>query len=244
VRPNSASNCPVSTWNSCVERHPRLRAVVLSEIVVVVPPAVDQVAVVPRVDAVGGERVGAPRRQVRRRHDAGQQAGEVGEVARDGRDVRQFLGADVAADLLRGDVDDRRLAADRDRFLERADFERDVDRQLVANGERDVAAEKFLEALQLRRDLIFTRRQRRREPRSVGSADHVAEVARVLVRHRDGHAGQRGLLLIDDAAAHFSRALLSERERGSGEEEERDERQTTRTNTHIRPPCQSNRVSE
>ena len=140
-----------------VERHARLRAVVLTEIIVVVPRAVHQVAVVARIDAVGGQRVGTPRRQVRGRDDAGKQAGEVGEVARDARNVRQLFRADVAADLLRRDVDDRRLAGHRNRLFERAELELDVDGHLVADGQHDVAADEPLEALELRRDLILAR---------------------------------------------------------------------------------------
>ena len=48
-----------------------------------------------------------------------------------------------------------------------AELELDVDVELIADRERDVAAQEFLEALELRGHLIAAGRQRRHEPRTV-----------------------------------------------------------------------------
>ena len=191
-----------------VERHARLGAVVLPQVVVVVPAAVHQVAVVARVDAVGRQRVRSPRRQVRRRHDAGQQAGEVGEVARDARDLGELLGGDVAANLLRRHVDERRLRGDGDGLLDAAELELNVDVHLVADRDRDVAPQEFLEALDLRRDLIAAGRQRGDEPHAVGAAQRLAKRSRVLIGDGDRDPGQGAGLLVGHPPSHLRRAFL------------------------------------
>ena len=218
-----------------LERHARLRAVVLAEVIVVVPGAIHQVAVVARVDAVGGQRVGTPRGKISCRHHARQQAGEIGEVAGNRRDVRELPGGDVAADLLRGDVDDGRFAAHRHGFLQRADLERHVDRQLVAYGEREVAADEFLESRELRRDLIPAGRKCGHEPRAVRSADDIAEVARLLIGDGDGHTRESGLLLVDHPTPYLGGALLCERV-GRGEtQRQANQRTAMEVSTHVGP---------
>ena len=107
-----------------LDRHAHLAAVVLAQVVVVVPGAVDQERVVARVHAIGRDRLRSPRRQVRHLDDARQQRGEPEPVARDTRQLRQVLGVDVAADLLRRHVDERRLGRHGNRLLERAELER------------------------------------------------------------------------------------------------------------------------
>ena len=129
-----------------LDRHAHLAAVVLAQVVVVVPGAVDEERVVARVHAVGRDRLRAPRRQVRHLHDPRQQGGEAEPVARDARQLGQVLGVEIAADLLRGHVDDRRLARHRDRLFQRAQLEADRHRRRRADDDRQIASQEALEA--------------------------------------------------------------------------------------------------
>ena len=99
------------TWNSWIglDRGPRLRAGALADDVVVVVAAVQHVVVVARILAVHRDRIAAERLGADRGHDAGEQADEADEVAVDRRQLDELARGDVAADFLRGDVDDRRL---------------------------------------------------------------------------------------------------------------------------------------
>ena len=134
----------------------------------------------------------------------------------DGSSMSSF-DADVAADLLRGDVDERRFGRHGDGFRDRPDLQRHVHRGGLPDLEPHVLARVFLEPLQLGGDLVHAGHEAADEVDALGGADRFAEHAVVLIAHDDRHAGQDGALRIDNLAAHFRRSLL--RGRGGGHEQ-------------------------
>ena len=104
-------------------------------------------------------------------------------------------------------VDERRLAGDRNRLFERADFERDVEPDELLHADRD--------AFSLERLVALHRRLHGVGPWLDGGegilADpvghRVARDAVPVVDHRDGHAGNHALRILDDAAQAALRRL-------------------------------------
>ena len=128
------------------ERRARLRAEPLAQVVVVVVAAVDHVVVRRRVLAVDVDRVGAKRDGRTVRHHARQQAEEFDVVPIHRRHLGDVFARDVAADLGRGGVDERRLRGHGHRLFDAADFELQVDGGGSSDRQHNVAADRFLEA--------------------------------------------------------------------------------------------------
>jgi hypothetical protein len=143
------------------------------------------------------------------------------EVAVDRGQVDQLLAGDVAADLLRREVHERRLGRHVDGLFERPDLQRDVNRGGLADLEPDVLARVLLEPLKPRADLVDARHQAAHEVRAVGGADGLAEHAGVLVLDRDGNAREHRSLRVDHAAAHLRDPLL--RRGGAGGKQDHDD---------------------
>ncbi len=193
---------------------PRLRAGALTDDIVVVVAAVQHVVVAARIRSVHRNRIRAERLGADARDDAREQADEADEVAIDRRQVDELAAADVAADFLGRDIDERRLGRHAHDFLDAADGELQIERRRLADFEADVAQPQLLESLQLGGDLVHTWRQAADEICSVRAADGLAEhPCRLVLRdHRCPRHG--GALRVNDLALDLGRSLLRERVRG------------------------------
>jgi len=88
-----------------------------------------------------------------------------------------------------GRIDERRIAGDRDRFLQLADIELDVQRHELLGADADALVLEFLEARQFRRDGVDTGVHRRKVILAAFVGDRITARAVVLAEQRDGHAG-------------------------------------------------------
>jgi len=217
-----------------LERRPRLGPGALADHVVVVVPAVEQVVVVAGILAVDAHGVGAKRLRRDVGDDARQQADEPDVVAVDRGQVGELAVVDVSADLLRGDVDDRRLRRHRQLLAHSADLQAHVDRGRLADLEPDVALADALEARELRGELVGSGQDAGQVVASVAGRTGLAEDAAPLVLDDDRHSGQRCPLLIRHAPAQLGRALLGEGARGGKARDEGEERTGDRLDPHRR----------
>ena len=196
------------------DRRPRLGPRALPDDVVVVVAAVEHVVVVPGILAVHGNRIAAERFRADGGDDSGKQPDEADEIAVDAGQLHQRLAPDVAAELLRRHVHERRLARHGDGLLDRSDRQRDVDAGGLSDLEPQLPAIGFLEALELSRYLIGARDEAARDERAVGARHRLAEHARPFVPDDHRGARQNGPLFVDDASTQFRRALLRGGSRG------------------------------
>ena len=125
------------------------------------------------------------------------------EVARVGQRLELF-GFEDRGGSRRGDVDDRRGAADRHRFLQRCNFQLDVDRRGEADADVDAFADDRAKPAQLVLDRVDAGRQARKPVRALLITDRRP---RALERggggrHRD--AGQHAAARVCDAAVQRS----------------------------------------
>ena len=191
----------------------RLAADVRSALVVGVVRAVEHDVVGRGRLAVGLEAV-VQELAARNEHGAGRVADERHVVAIRRRQIVELLGRDVAADLRRRDVDERRFTGDRQRFGEAAHFHRQIQRGRLSDDERDSPAVQRLEAFELRGDAVPSGHELRSEVAALGAADELAHRTRIFVRDDDVHARQDATLGVNDSSAEFRRALLRQCRRG------------------------------
>ena len=142
----------------------------------VVVDAVEQVVVLRRPHAVGREHQRRARAGLRR-HDAGDQPGEHRVVAPVDRQVLDRVGFQRLADRAAAGLQQRRLRGHDDLIGQAARLQRDIDQRLLLNADRDAAAHRFLEALELDFDRVGA------------GADGREDVGAVLTRHRSEHEG-------------------------------------------------------
>ena len=109
--------------------------------------------------------------------------------------------------------DQRRVGRDGDRFLDGADFERDVEGDELLRADADAAALEGLEALHRRLDGVARRIERRERVLARRVRDRVARDAVGLVDQRDRDAGNHALRVLD-RAAHAALERLGERHPG------------------------------
>ena len=135
------------------------------------------------------------------------------DVAAAGRALQQLL-AEVDAGVGGGRVDDRRGAGDRDRFGNRGDAQRQVERHRLADLHDDVFTDDRAEALQLDLHRIDAGLQRREaiDAAGVGDAGHGARDQH-RAGQRDRDAGHRAALCIGHAHQDRTRLHL----RGDGQ---------------------------
>ena len=212
-----------------LDRRPRLHAGALADDVVVVVAAVDGVVVVARILPVDADRVAAERLGADRGHDAGEQPDEADEVAVDARQVHQGLARDVAADLLRGDVDERRPGAHRQGLLHAAHLHRHVDGGGAADFELQVAPLEGLESLQRGGHLVAARDEAAGDEGAGVAGQRLAEHPGVLIPDSHGDARQRGARPVEHATANLRRPLLRT---GRAHHQQPGEHPTVNTSTH------------
>ena len=165
-------------------------------------------------------RAGRIRRVVRR--DALDHQRQLGPVPPLQRQLRHLAAVDIAGDLRRGQVDERRLLAHGNRFLERGHLHRHPRHRRVRTDEQlDVGELRAGEAGKLDPQFVAAGRQA------------IQSIAALLRGHRDrlqagtdlggghGRAGQHALRLVDDDALH--RRVLLGGERWRQQERERDQ---------------------
>ena len=189
------------------ERGPHLRARARAERIVGIVAAVDRHEVVlarlPRGDD------GVVAHLVRRRElNAGHQGDGREVVAVHRRQLAQFVGADVAADLRARRVDERRLGGDFHRFRERSDAHRPVDDHRLPDLQDQAVAFERREALELRDHVVSAGAHLRRREAPIRAGQDLAERAGLLVGERDGHARQGAALFIRDPSGDFGGSLL------------------------------------
>src|SRR6185503_4088523 len=144
---------------------------------------------------------------------AGGELGEIGEIPADRRQVFHALGVDERADhVLR--LDQRRLPGDGHVFLDRPDFEREIQIGRLPDAQDDVGPFARSKSRELHRDLVGARRQARQKILAQLPGD--ADLRGVRLDLPDGHggAGQHASLLVGHLAAQRREARL--REAGSG----------------------------
>ena len=174
--------------------------------VVVVGPAVQHehdAGLVLTVDADAGRARTARRRQLH----AGQQGDEAGEVAARRRQVLQLLQGHVAADLGRGQVDQGRLAGNRDRLLQRPDLQRQVDLHRRPDLQDDVLGDELAEAREPRGERVRPGLQAGQRVLALGPRDGLAEGPGLFVGGDDGRAGEHAALLVENDSANRGRSL-------------------------------------
>ncbi len=141
----------------------------------------------------------------------------------------------VASDVDLAEVDDRGVRLDRNDFTDAAHFHGDVDDGGGAGGDRNPRLLLFLEAGELRGDLVGAEREQRRAIEPVGIRDDHALGAGVGVVDGDRDAGQQPARCILDRA--FNRAVdgLGLRVRAAGGQRQRSDERERRPN----PPTYS-----
>ncbi len=134
------------------------------------------------------------------------------------RNGRQPLGAELGADLGRGDIDDRRISRDGHRFLQCGNGHADIDIQGLSEREHDVLAPDGLKTGQLERQHVATGRQRWKAVAAVGLGDGglCADQCRRL--GGDGDSGEHALLGVGHDALQAALFEL----RGIDRESEKD----------------------
>ena len=180
--------------------------------------AVEQVVV--GADAAAAERdargvglillaveLGVPHRHHRRHGDADQEG-----VASGRRQRLERLAIQRSARRRGRRVDERRLSGHRDRFLEPADLERDVDRDELLGADRQALGLVPLVPGDLSLQGVAAWRDRREVVLAHVIGDHLARVVRRLVGQRDRHARHDAVGVVD-CSAHSAGELLRERQR-------------------------------
>jgi hypothetical protein len=123
-------------------------------------------------------------------------------------------------------VDDRRLAGDRQRFLERAQLQRDVQFNRRTDRDLNAVALKGAEAGQLIFELVGAGRQQRKQVRAGFRRDRCLRAldGRAAQRHRDpGHDGAR---FIDGFPDDFARGALRHHRGCEGDDENQNTQPT------------------
>ena len=176
--------------------------------------AFDQRTVLPRVAIREVGRLRAHRRAAdvdavqRHRRRGGQQRPHVARV----RNRRQHLLVVVGLHARRRGVDHRRLAADRDRLLQRRDVEGDVDLGIEAERDAHAVAHDVLETGEFIGQPVFSGGHRREpvEPRFIRDGRQLADLRRAGGGHRDAgkHAALGVLHFAADAAGRACAATL------------------------------------
>ena len=133
--------------------------------------------------------------------------GHQEDAAAGRRDRLQRFGVEHVAGRRVHRVDERRLAGDRDRFLERADFERDVQPDDLLHADGHVLPLECLVALHRRFDGVGTGFDGGEGVLAHTVGDRVARHAVRAVHHRHGHAGDDALRVFHHAA-HATRGRL------------------------------------
>ena len=193
-----------------LERRAYLGAGAGAQGVVAVVAAVDRHVVVLVRLPVRDDGVVAHLRGRRELH-AGQQGdgGEVVAVHR--RQFGQLAGADVAADVGGGEVDERAGAGDGHRLLKGANGHREIHGHRGADGEHQAGPLEGAEALERGDDAVAARHHGGEMVDAFGAGRGLAELPTVFVGDDDGDAGEGGPLFIESAAGDLRRPLLGER---------------------------------
>ncbi len=169
-----------------LDRDARLGPGPLSGDVVVVVAAVQHEVVVAGVLPVGDDGVlGERTARARDRDHARQQGDEADEAAVEAGQVGQLAAGDVAAHLLGGDVDERRLRGDRELLVGPAHLEADVHGGGLAHLQTHAPARVPLEPRPLGGELVHAGRHAAQEIGAVRAGDDLAEHARLLVPEHD-----------------------------------------------------------
>ena len=172
----------------------------------------------------GGVVAGRPGADVARvAARAGNQRDQVKPVAAVQRQRLHLLGIDVSGQLGFLRVDNRRLAADRHRFLQRRDFHREVDRRRLADSDSESLPQDAAETGQFSRHFVGPERQGGHQVGAVRPGRRRSGGAGLDVVRRHGHARQHRAAFVDDGAAQLTLRELREC-RGSrdGDEDDND----------------------
>ena len=155
---------------------------------------------------------------------------EIHPVAAVDRQLLHLPPVDVAAEGRAHGVDERRVADDGHRFLQRGRRHLQSDNRRLSDEDLDTPAERR-EALQLRRDAVLPDAHRKPERAPlVGDAEE--GVARGFVQGRHRHTGQHAARFIGDGAGE--RRLLRARRGRCGQR--RTQHHETRRSPRARPP--------
>ena len=158
---------------------------------------------------------------VRPRHHPRRHVQEIAPVLAfdEGKGLLEFA-LDVQDVAGTGHLDHRRIAADGDRFRQRAECHRDIHLEGRAGTQQDAFAAEHRKRRQLRGQRVGARRQVDQPVPAVGIADREAGSEQRGARCRDGHAWHgRGLLIFDRSAEAAITSL------GAGDRRERADEQ-------------------
>jgi len=145
-------------------------------------PIADQASHVRRVDSAAGER-----------H-------ELRRLAAVQRQADDLLLAHDQAHAGTARLDLARIPRDGDRFLNRADFQCDLDRARVADGEHDASLLECREALKFGGQAVRTNRQVREDVLAARAGDHKPGHSSAGLRDGDLDTGKRAARLVDDGS--------------------------------------------
>ena len=152
----------------------------------------------------------------RPRVDAGRDLEEVAPVAaRLNRHLALELARNVQHVARLADLEHRRLAGDRDRFLQRPDLHHDVDLKVRAGAQQDIRAPVGRKPGQLGRNGVRARRQVDETVRSVSLRNRRRRLEERGAGGRNGDTGQRAALLVFHVP---TQAALGLRQRGRRDE--------------------------
>jgi len=112
--------------------------------------------------------------------------------------------------MWRRQVDQRCFGRDRDGFGDRADVQRQVERDSASNGDRDAAPIEAPESRQLRRNPVAPRNNVGGAVAPVRTGYDLAIDTGLFIGDNDGHSWQDGTLCIRDPADDFRGPLLGE----------------------------------
>lgn len=138
----------------------------------------------------------------RHEHDAGYVARKRHVVAVLGRKVVQLLRRDVAADLDRRDVHERRFTRDGESLGEAAHFQDEIERRRLADREGNAAPVQRLEPFELGADAIASRHDLRHGEAAFGAGNELAEDTGVFVGHDDVDARKDAALRVGDLSGN------------------------------------------
>ena len=145
--------------------------------------------------------------------DAGLQRRQLHEAAAVERQLRDLPRGHDAAGGRRAERHVARFTGDRDLFLDAADLHLDVDEQVLADGDGQLVADDWPEALQLRCHLVRSGRQAQYAVPTVLVRDLTSFRSRLNLLHQNRDTGEHGFLLVSDGSGNAACGVLGDRHR-------------------------------